>query len=187
MQKDFTKKAVTIKGVNGKNKEIPISTIATIISARAEEILGGIAYEIDAVRKNTAINGGLVITGGTAKLKNLLQLAKFSLAIEARTGTPLFTGPEYASECYATAIGLIIKGMEYTEDIIARQRKKAEQANAEEQQKEGGASTGTTDAKGGKNGKDQKANNGKESSGGFRGLIKSIANKLFTEPDDSKM
>lgn len=187
LQKDFTKKAVTIKGVNGKNKEIPISTIATIISARAEEILGGIAYEIDAVRKNTAINGGLVITGGTAKLKNLLQLAKFSLAIEARTGTPLFTGPEYASECYATAIGLIIKGMEYTEDIIARQRKKAEQANAEEQKKEGGASTGTTDAKGGKNGKDPKANNGKESSGGFRGLIKSIANKLFTEPDDSKM
>ena len=187
LQKDFTKKAVSIKGVNGKSKDIPFSAIASIISSRVEEILGGIAYEIDTVRKQTPLNGGLVITGGTAKLKNLLQLAKFSLAIEARTGTPMTVGAEYGSETYATAIGLIIKGMEYTEDIIARQKKKAEQANAEAQpNKEQGAQSSTADKKEA-NGKDSAKGNDKENQKGFRGFIKSIANKLFTEPDDSKM
>lgn len=186
LQKDFTKKAVSIKGVNGKSKDIPFSAIASIISARAEEILGGIAYEIDSVRKQTPINGGLVITGGTAKLKNLLQLAKFSLAIEARTGVPTI-GAEYASETYATAIGLIIKGMEYTEDIIARQKKKAEQANAETQtSKENNAPSGSADKKA-ETGKEPTKVNGKEKSKGLSGFIKSIANKLFTEPNDSKM
>ena len=122
--------------------------------------------------------GGIIITGGTAKLKSLLQLAKFRLAMaEARTGTPLNIVSEYSLENYVAATGLIIKGMEYTESIIEL-RKKAQQAEAQNAKE-------TTPANDSKESKDNK--NGKEKKGGFMGFFKSMAGKLFNEPDDSNI
>ena len=177
-QKDFAKKAVSIKSTNGKTKDIPFSSIATIINARVEEILGGIAYELDNNLGSMPLPGGIIITGGTAKLKSLLQLAKFRLAMaEARTGTPLNIVSQYSLENYVAATGLIIKGMEYTESIIEL-RKKAQQAEAQTAKE-------ASPANGNKASKDSK--NGKEKKGGFMGFFKSMAGKIFNEPDDSNI
>lgn len=178
-QKDFAKKVISIKGVNGKTKEIPFNKIATIINARTEEILGGIAYELDAIKsQNISLAGGIVFTGGTAKLKNILQLAKFCLGIEARKGIPLNVPPEYAYENYSAAVGLIYRGMEYYEELMERKRKEAEK------QKQA-ATEQNTDKNKEPKGKEPK---GKDNSqGGISGFFRRLTDKIFSDPDDSKM
>lgn len=183
-QKDFAKKAVTVKGVNGKSKEIPFTAIASIINARVEEILGGIANEIDTIRNQTQLSAGLVLTGGTSKLKSLVQLAKFRLSIETRTGTPLYINPEYSTEGYAAAVGLIIKGMEYTESILEQRRLKAEKEKAAEQQQTSQATKPDDKAKDNSKAKTKDDNDDK---GGIRGWFDSLIGKIFSEPNDSKM
>ncbi len=183
-QKDFEKKVVSIKGVNGKTKEIPFTTIAAIINARVEEILGGIAYEIDNVRCEHSLDAGLVLTGGTTKLKSLLQLTKFRLAIETRIGIPMINKQEFATECYASAVGLIIKGCQDTEDRIELKRIKQEREAAANQQQQ--SQTNNQD-KNNKAKDDKKDKGNSKQGGGIGGFFQKIANKLFSEPDDSKM
>ena len=185
-QKDFEKKAVSIKGVNGKTKEIPFTTIAAIINARVEEILGGIAYEIDNVRSDTSLGAGLVLTGGTTKLKSLLQLTKFRLAIETRIGIPMINKQEFATESYASAVGLIIKGCQDTEDRIERQRIKQEREAAAGQQQQSSQPNNQDKNSKAKDDKNNDKGNSKQG-GGIGGFFQKIANKLFSEPDDSKM
>ncbi len=185
-QKDFKKKAVSIKGVNGKTKEIPFTTIAAIINARVEEILGGIAYAIDNVRSDTSLGAGLVLTGGTTKLKSLLQLTKFRLAIETRIGIPMINKQEFATESYASAVGLIIKGCQDTEDRIERQRNKQERAAAAGQQQQSSQPNNQDKNSKAKDDKNKDKGNSKQG-GGFGGFLQKIASKIFSEPNDSKM
>lgn len=108
---------ITIPGLRGMPaKEISVKNLANIIQARMSEILDFVTYHLKQVGlDNKALNGGVVLTGGGAQLKHLIQLTEYVTGLPARIGFPnehLAAGhiEELAKPTYSTCIGLILKG-----------------------------------------------------------------------------
>src|SRR5215813_7241472 len=120
---------ITIPGLRGlPAKEISAKNLAHIIQARMSEILDFVSYHLKQVGlDNKALNGGVVLTGGGAQLKHLIQLTEYVTGLPARIGLPnehLAAGhiEELAKPTYSTCIGLILKGY----DDYEHNRKKFE-------------------------------------------------------------
>lgn len=115
---------VSIPGLRGRDpKEISLKTLSKIIHARVSEIIDQVHIEI----KNYGYNeprkrliAGIVLTGGGAQLKHLRQLVAYITGMDTRIGYPnehlaQSDYSELASPAYATAIGLVMKGLESQE------------------------------------------------------------------------
>lgn len=147
---------ITIPGIRGMSpKEVSVKTLARIIQARMSEILDFVTYHLKTVgMDNKMLNGGIILTGGGAQLKHLIQLTEYVTGLNARIGFPnehLAAGhiDELTKPMYSTCIGLILKGYNDFEhnrkefknqfktvevpDEFKRQLTKEEQINAEEQ------------------------------------------------------
>jgi cell division protein FtsA len=108
---------ITIPGLRGMPaKEISVKNLAGIIQARMSEIMDFVTYHLKQVGlDNRMLNGGVVMTGGGAQLKHLIQLTEYITGLNARIGYPtehLAAGhiEELAKPTYSTCIGLILKG-----------------------------------------------------------------------------
>jgi cell division protein FtsA len=114
-------KVVAIPGISGRNpKEISFKSLAGIIQWRMEEIIDIVNFEIQNSGYADKLAAGMVITGGGAMLKHLPQLMKFKTAMDVRIGYPneRLAGSgrnEINQPIYATAVGLIIRGLEHLE------------------------------------------------------------------------
>ena len=76
---------VTIPGNNGwEPKEISIKSLAFIIQARLEEIIDNVYFQIEKSGIEGKIGSGIVITGGTSDLINIVSLVKFRTGMDAR-------------------------------------------------------------------------------------------------------
>ncbi len=111
---------VSIPGLRGRDpKEISVRNLANIIQARMEEIVEHVYYEIKNSGYEKKLIAGLVITGGGAQLKHIVQLAEFITGMDTRIGYPnehLAKGAdELMSPMYATGVGLVIKGFQELE------------------------------------------------------------------------
>lgn len=104
-------KVVTIAGGNGwESKEISFRNLAYIIQARLEEIIDSIMFQIEKSGMTQNINQGIILTGGTAQLKNILQILKFRTGLDARLATSelkLVASTGFNKNDYITALGLI--------------------------------------------------------------------------------
>ncbi len=117
---------VSIPGLHGRPpREISLRNLAGIIQARMEEILEYVYNEIRTSGFERKLIGGIVLTGGGAQLKNIVQLTEFITGMDARIGYPNQYLSDNVSEAmalpmYATGVGLVIKGLEkqkkFTED-----------------------------------------------------------------------
>ncbi len=108
---------ITIPGLRGMPaKEISVKNLANIIQARMSEIMDFVTYHLKQVGlDNKMLNGGIVLTGGGAQLKHLIQLTEYITGSNARIGYPtehLASGhiEELAKPTYSTCLGLILKG-----------------------------------------------------------------------------
>ncbi len=108
---------ITIPGLRGMApKEISVKNLAHIIQARMSEIMDFVTYHLKQVGLETRmLNGGIILTGGGAQLKHLIQLTEYVTGMNARIGYPnehLAAGhmDELAKPMYSTCIGLILKG-----------------------------------------------------------------------------
>lgn len=111
---------VTIPGFHGRqDKDISIRDLAKIIRARVEDILNLVNAELKtygAFEPKKKLIAGLVLTGGGSNLKNLRQLSNYITGLDTRIGfandyvsndkNEQLKNPEYA-----TAIGLLIEGL----------------------------------------------------------------------------
>ncbi len=112
---------VSIPGLRGREpKEISLKRLSQIIHARVSEIIGQVNMEIanygHAEQKKKLI-AGIVLTGGGAQLKHLRQLTEYITGMDTRIGYPnehLAGGApeELSSPIYATAVGLVMKGLD---------------------------------------------------------------------------
>ena len=108
---------VAIPGLRGRPpKEITLKNLASIIQARMEEIIDHIHYEIKNSGYEKKLIGGIVITGGGALLKHLVQLTEFITGMDTRIGYPnehlaQDVPDDMASPMYSTGIGLVIEGL----------------------------------------------------------------------------
>lgn len=113
---------VSIPGLRGRDpKEISVRNLAHIIQARMEEIIESVHYEIKSCGFEQKLIAGIVITGGGAQLKNCAQLVEYITGMDTRIGYPnehLGKGlDEVKSPMYATAVGLVLMGLNKTEHL----------------------------------------------------------------------
>lgn len=119
---------ICVPGIRGRDsKEISVKNLAYIIQARMEEIIEHVYYEIKSSGYEDKLIAGIVITGGGAQLKHLVQLVEYITGIDCRIGYPneylaktdmlnKQTFEEMKSPMYATSIGLLIKGIQTIEE-----------------------------------------------------------------------
>jgi cell division protein FtsA len=106
---------VSIPGLRGREpREISVKNLAHIIQARMEEIIEHVHFEIKNSGFEKKLIAGIVITGGGAQLRHIVQLVEFITGMDTRIGYPnehISKGAdELKSPMYATAVGLVIKG-----------------------------------------------------------------------------
>lgn len=107
---------ITIPGLRGLPvKEISVKNLAHIIQARTQEILDYVLFHLKQIGLDKRLYGGIILTGGGAQLKHIIQLTEYTTGLGARIGYPnehLAGG--YAetlqSPTYSTCIGLILRG-----------------------------------------------------------------------------
>lgn len=91
-------------------KHVPLGHICEILQARTEEILEMVALELKRVGYLDRLAAGLVLTGGTAQLRGLPEIAETRLGIPARLGRPHgYSGLSdlIGTPAFATSIGLV--------------------------------------------------------------------------------
>ena len=97
-----------------KGTMISLKYVSEIIQARCEEILDMINAELRLINRDGLLPAGVIITGGGAKLPQLIELAKKKLGLPAFLGYPLeinsaidkVNDPEYTQ-----ALGLALWGI----------------------------------------------------------------------------
>jgi cell division protein FtsA len=120
---------VAIPGLRGRPpKEITLKNLAHIIEARMSEILEQVYYEIKASGYEKKLIAGIVLTGGGALLKHLVQLTEYITCMDTRIGYPNehlanTVSDEIASPMYATGVGLVIVSL----DRYFREKEKTRQ------------------------------------------------------------
>ena len=102
---------------NNVDFEVDLMLLTRIIEARMSEIFDAVAYVIEQSGYGNRIPSGVVITGGTTHLDNILQLAGSLLQRKVRLAAPqgsiLNDSAEYAFDVYAsTAVGLVLESLE---------------------------------------------------------------------------
>lgn len=123
---------VSIPGLRGREpQEITLKNLSKIIHARVIEILETVFVEIknyghdEPKRKLIA---GVVLTGGGAQLKHIKQLAEYVTGMPCRIGYPNehLAGDsdiESTSPLFATAVGLVLKGLEDQQQEVEEEQK----------------------------------------------------------------
>lgn len=111
---------VSIPGLRGHAaREISVKNLAHIIQARMEEIIELVYYEIKNSGLENKLAAGIVVTGGGAQLRHIVQLIEYVTGMDARVGYPnehlASDTDELKSPMYATAVGLVMKGFEEAE------------------------------------------------------------------------
>jgi cell division protein FtsA len=108
---------VEVPDIGGeKLKAVSRRMLAAIIEPRVQEILNFVRQKLGANHPSYLLPGGAVLTGGTAALPGMAQLAAQVLEMPVRIGYPpalegvadLVRGPEYA-----TAVGLLYYGARF--------------------------------------------------------------------------
>ena len=111
---NLSEKIIHIKSENGEaDKKLPVKYLSEIITARVEEILMAILYEIQESGFADRLMSGIVVTGGCAQTANLGNFIYDLSGYRVRTGYPRhmfsFEGCEGITDTSAaTSIGLIM-------------------------------------------------------------------------------
>lgn len=175
---------VSIPGLRGREpKEISLKNLASIIQARMEEIIDLVYQEIRSSGYEKKLIGGIVITGGGAQLRHIVQLVEYHTGMDTRIGYPnehLAKGSdELKSPMYATGVGLVIKGFHELE------RKRQSQVAAQQPSASVPETANRNSA--GKSAKEEKAKVAQPTEdNNKRGFIKSILEKIFDEDDSDQ-
>ncbi|SEB66673.1 cell division protein FtsA [Tenacibaculum sp. MAR_2009_124] len=118
---------VSIPGLRGREpKEITLKNLSKIIHARVQEIIEHVYLEIKNYGHETQkgkLIAGIVLTGGGSQLKHLRQLVEYITGMDVRIGYPNehLAGDSddvLSSPAYATAVGLIMEGLEREQEAM---------------------------------------------------------------------
>ena len=112
---------VSIPGLRGRDpKEITLKNLSRIIHARVVEIIEQVYVEIKNYgheEQKKKLIAGIVLTGGGSQLNHLKQLVEYITGMDTRVGYPNEhlagdSDSDITSPLYATAVGLVLDGLE---------------------------------------------------------------------------
>lgn len=123
------RKVVTIPGHSGwEPKEISFKSLAFIIQARIEEIIDHVYFQVEKSGVAGQLGAGIVLSGGTAGLNNLISLVKFRTGMDARLAYPVISPvnkpKEFDSAGYLTALGLLKMTLDNVDPVVRKKPKK---------------------------------------------------------------
>jgi len=108
-----TRKTATLK-IGDKTDTFDLEEVAMITEARAEELLEYVDKELQKIKRSRKLPGGMVLTGGTAKLPGLDELAREKLELPARLGKLHAVGglvDTVEDPGFTTVVGLMLLDM----------------------------------------------------------------------------
>lgn len=113
----FTKRdEINLADFGAQDKEmVSLKYIAEIIEARVEEIMEKIDSELKNADRSGMLPAGAVLTGGSAKLKGMIDVAKNKLRLPASLGYSMgvtSVTDKTQDLAFSTAVGLVIWGSE---------------------------------------------------------------------------
>ncbi|MFH1667695.1 MAG: cell division protein FtsA, partial [Candidatus Komeilibacteria bacterium] len=118
--KDISKRdEIDLSAIADTEKEgsmVSLKYISEIIQARLEELLEIVNSELKSINRDGLLPSGIVITGGGAKLPDLIELAKKKLNLPVFMGYPLevnTTIDKVNDPEYTQALGLALWGMRH--------------------------------------------------------------------------
>ncbi len=121
------KEQIKVPGIGGReDREITKELLASIVTPRAEEILMITNKAIKRSGFFDILAAGVVITGGTARLRGIDTLAEDIFHLPVKIGIPKQIGgltDIVQDPIYATGVGLILYGFEKKNQVLIRKGK----------------------------------------------------------------
>ena len=115
---------IEVLGVGEREPRVlPRRHLCEIIEPRVDEILGLVAAHLARPEFAGRVPAGLVLTGGTALLRGLAEVATERLGLPARVGYPtgvVGLADAVASPAFATAVGLVLYGARTERGTVSR-------------------------------------------------------------------
>ncbi len=107
---------INVQGIGGRPpRTLPRQVVAEVVEARYEELFSLIKAELRRGGYEEAIASGIVLTGGSAQLEGVVELAERVFEMSVNIGTPRNVRglPDIVSNpIYATGVGLLLYGKE---------------------------------------------------------------------------
>ncbi len=104
---------VSIK-INNKSHDFEFDEVSVIVEARVDELLEYVDKELQKIKRSRKLPGGIVITGGTAKLPGIDEFARQKLQLPARIGKLQNIGglaDTVADPSFVAVVGLMLLDM----------------------------------------------------------------------------
>ncbi|MGZ5662495.1 MAG: cell division protein FtsA [Usitatibacter sp.] len=107
---------IEVPGVGERGpRELSRQTLAEVIEPRVEELYSLIQRELRSSGLEELLSSGIVITGGSALMKGMVELGEEVFHMPVRVGLPQYSGAlaeVVRNPRYATAMGLLMAGMD---------------------------------------------------------------------------
>ena len=105
---------IEVPGVNGREaRKLPRQILGEILEPRMEEIFSMVNQEIYRAGMENMVPSGMVLTGGTALLEGVTEIAESVFSLPTRIGTPQGLrglADVVNNPMYATGVGLVLYG-----------------------------------------------------------------------------
>ena len=107
---------IEVPGVGERGpRELSRQTLAEVIEPRVEELYSLIQRELRSSGLEELLSSGIVITGGSAQMKGMVELGEEVFHMPVRVGLPQYSGPlaeVVRNPRYSTAMGLLMAGID---------------------------------------------------------------------------
>lgn len=113
---------IEVPGVDGRDpRQLSVGTLAEVLNPRVKELYELVLAELRRSGMEQMIASGIVITGGAAMMKGMVELGEEIFHMPVRLGLPRHIGglsEVVSNPRYSTAVGLVLKGKEQLEGQI---------------------------------------------------------------------
>ncbi len=119
------REVVEVPGVDGREaRQLSVQTLAEVIEPRVVELYELVLQELRRSGMEEMIASGIVITGGSAMMRGMMELGEEIFHMPVRLGMPRYVGglsEVVSNPRYATAVGLVLMGKQQLERQLSGQ------------------------------------------------------------------
>ena len=120
-----TREVVEVPGVDGREpRQLLVQTLAEVLEPRVVELYEMVLNELRRSGMEDMIASGIVITGGSAMMRGMVEPGEEIFHMPVRLGMPRYVGglsEVVSNPRYATAVGLVLMGKQQLERHLSGQ------------------------------------------------------------------
>jgi cell division protein FtsA len=119
------REVVEVPGVDGREpRQLSVQTLAEVLEPRVVELYELVLNELRRSGMEEMIASGIVITGGSAMMRGMVELGEEIFHMPVRLGMPRYVGglsEVISNPRYATGVGLVLMGKQQLERHLSGQ------------------------------------------------------------------